>query len=41
MIANCYFRLISPLAVELQIDLNTIYMFVPRNESYPSAMVYA
>lgn len=41
MIANCYFRLISPLAVELQIDLNTIYMFVPHNESYPSEMVYA
>lgn len=41
MIANCYFRLISPLAVELQIDLNTICMFVPCNESYPSEMVYA
>lgn len=38
MIANCYFRLISPLAVALQIDLNTICVLIPHNESYPSQM---
>jgi len=37
MIANCYFRLISLHAVELQIDLNTRCVFIPR-ESYPSQM---
>lgn len=38
MIANCYFRLISPLAVVLQMHLNTICVFIPHNESYPSHM---